>query len=70
MQFDDFDSIVAEFRDYWISTGKRRKLAGWDRTFMNRLKAITEKQKGHSNGKAPTSTDLLAADLKEQLELA
>lgn len=68
--FPNFDDLVREFRDYWISTKKRKGLPGWDRTFMNRLKAEFNRQQtgGYTHGKKQTASQLLAEDLNKTLQ--
>lgn len=61
------EQVLAEFKDYWINQGTRRK--DWDATFLNRLKAIHNHNKGKPHGQK-TSSDIFADMLDTALDYA
>lgn len=62
-RFNNTGYVIREFKDYWITSGKRKK--DWSRTFMNHLKITWERQQNGSNryGKPKTASQILADDL-------
>jgi len=66
-QFDDIDHIINEFRIYWIGQEKRRKEAGWNKTFLNRLHALHNQQQGKGSYGKRSGSQVIADDLTAML---